>query len=974
MPAHRSTRRWATRLWSALCVLWLLVAASGPARGQGVANEADLLFRRGGELFTAQKYDDALLAFLGSNRLVRNKNALYNIALCYLRLSDYREAFRFLSEYEKEPLSDAERAVVRRQTDQIRSRLALVRVASDPPGATVYVDRKDLGAVGLTPITVALPPGAHTVIVELGGHHEERRPAAAQVGRTVVVEVPVRRILGGVDVAGTPAAAEVRVDRDHGPPAGVVPAHLELAPGRHALYVSREGYRAARSDVDVVGGGTVRIDVLLERLPAQPGKLVINANRRGALVSVDGQPAGLTPTTLDVPPGRHRVTLNLEDHAPFVRDITIAAGERLPLNAVLAIASEAEVAAAAKMVQGIEDAPGAITVITGDEIRAFGYRTLGEVLRGVRGFYLSDDRQYQIVGVRGFSPPGDLNNRLLILSDGHAQNDIWAGAAFAGHDFAVDLEDVERIEVVRGPGSALYGTGAFFGVVDITSRLREDHRVEVGGGAGSFGEVYGRAAVAQGLGPTGALRLAGAGLYSPRGATFADPAGGDPVVDNDGERAGTVSGKVALGDFLVLGRYNDRKKYLPTSAFEITPGTGRAYVRDRNAFFETRWERTVAAAVTLVARGYYNRTRYDGRWPYSEVAEEDLRDSGGADWLGAEVRAVVTAREWLRVVAGVEGFWAPAVHQTATDETGAALDFERTLGMAAVYALAEARLPRNLRLTAGVRGDYYTVGGANASPNAAVVWRPYARGISKLMFGRAYRAPSIYELDYHDGGVTQVPSSGLGPETIYTWELEHTHAFGGRYFASVGAYFNDVRNLVNLGDATASRVGAVECTSPAGCVQYQNLGHVGTLGGEVELRRSWGADGSLALAYAFQRSRDLEAGSMFGSSSVAILNSPEHLAYFRLARPIVPRLLVLGAEVLYGGPRLRRDGSRTDAMLLANLTLSGSVRAAALRYSLSVYNLFDWRYGMPVGNEYPAEQQEVAQLGRAFLARLGAAF
>jgi outer membrane receptor protein involved in Fe transport len=322
-------------------------------------------------------------------------------------------------------------------------------------------------------------------------------------------------------------------------------------------------------------------------------------------------------------------------------------------------------------------------------------------------------------------------------------------------------------------------------------------------------------------------------------------------------------------------------------------------------------------------------------------------------------------------VAGAEGQYAPVVSQSATTDTGAPLSLDNWLASGSGYALAEATVRHDLRLIAGLRLDYATTGGLSPSPDAAAIWRPYARGITKFFFGRAFRAPSIYEIEYHDGGISQVPSADLGPETIYTWQLEHTHAFGGRLFATAGMFFNDVRGLINLGDAGDS---AVACTNAEGCVQYRNLGHVGTLGAEAEIRRAWGVGGSFSLAYAFQHSRDLEAGPLFGRAATAIVNSPEHLVYLRAVRPVVRRLIVLGGELVYGSPRLRRDGQHTAHMALANLTVSGALASARLRYALSVYNLFDWRYGIPVGDEYLDAQQEVRQLGRSFLVSLSAGF
>jgi outer membrane receptor protein involved in Fe transport len=938
------------------------------SRGQDVASEADLLFRRGGAAFKSARYEDALLAFMASNRLVRNRNALYNIALCFLKLGNPSDAYRYFTEYQGEALSAPEKEQVARELGRLRDKVALVSVTSEPAGALVYFDRRDLGARGSTPGVFALPPGRHVVHVERAGYHAEKRAVELAVGRTVEVAVPLRLVLGSVAIRSRPPGAGIRVDRDHGPPAAVAPAVIKLRPGRHTIYLGMKGHRTVRTSVEVVARGTVQVEAGLQALPPRPARLVVSASRPDAVVLVDGQTAGGAPISLDLPPGRHRIELRAEDYAPFQREVMLAPGERRVVSATLAVASEAEVVAATKRLQALEEAPTSVTVLTGAEIRALGYRTLGEALRGVRGFFLSDDRQYQTVGVRGVSPPGDLNTRLLILSDGHSLNDMWTGAAFMGHDFAADLSDVERIEIVRGPGSALYGTGAFFGLVDVTTSSREERRVSVDLGAGSVGELLARGSASLDI-RAARIRLSAGALYSPRGADFPDPTTGGTLTENDGETVASAAGRVSIGGLTLSGRFNHREKVIPTTAFGIEAGTGRAVVRDQRGFFEARFERPISPAIQLLARAYYDHTGYDGRWPYSRLADEDLTDDGGADWLGGEARVVARPRGWLAIVAGAEGLFAPSVSQSATSDTGEVLAAERSVGAGSGYALAELELPRELRLILGFRGDYSTTGGFSPSPGAAVVWRPYPRGVSKLLFGRAFRAPSVYELEYHDGGLSQVPSnSGLGPETIYTWQLEHTHALGSRLFATAGLYYNDVRGLINLGPAGAS---SVPCAAAGGCVQYQNIGRVGTLGAEVELRRTFGTKGSFSLAYTFQSSRDLEAGPFLGDGSVRIVNSPEHLAYARWVRPLLRRIVVLGAELIYGGPRVRRDGAETEHTLLANLTLSGEIEHGALRYAVSAYNLLDWRYGVPVGEEYLDAQQEVRQLGRTFMVTLG---
>ena len=101
------------------------------------------------------------------------------------------------------------------------------------------------------------------------------------------------------------------------------------------------------------------------------------------------------------------------------------------------------------------------------------YPTIAEAIRGVRGMYLSNDTSYDSVGVRGFSHLGDYGNRVLILIDGHPANDNYIFSSYVGFDGRTDIDDIERIEIIRGPGSVLYGTSAFFGVINLITRSRD---------------------------------------------------------------------------------------------------------------------------------------------------------------------------------------------------------------------------------------------------------------------------------------------------------------------------------------------------------------------------------------------------------------------------------------------------------------------------------------------------------------------
>ena len=96
---------------------------------------------------------------------------------------------------------------------------------------------------------------------------------------------------------------------------------------------------------------------------------------------------------------------------------------------------------AARHVQRTTEAPASVTVITASDIETFGWRTLADVLKSVRGFHVTYDRNYSYIGVRAFGRPTDYNNRVLVMVDGRRLNDSIYDSAYIGTDFPLDLRD-----------------------------------------------------------------------------------------------------------------------------------------------------------------------------------------------------------------------------------------------------------------------------------------------------------------------------------------------------------------------------------------------------------------------------------------------------------------------------------------------------------------------------------------------------
>ena len=149
---------------------------------------------------------------------------------------------------------------------------------------------------------------------------------------------------------------------------------------------------------------------------------------------------------------------------------THAQGEIDALAMSLEQLADVRILSMPKFAENTAAIPSAVSILKRDDIRQFGWRTLGDALRTLQGINVTSDHSYDFAGVRGVSPPGDFRPRMQILIDGIAINEnIYAGAP-VDSSFPLDIGLIERIEVVRGPSASVYGGDAMFGVINIVTR------------------------------------------------------------------------------------------------------------------------------------------------------------------------------------------------------------------------------------------------------------------------------------------------------------------------------------------------------------------------------------------------------------------------------------------------------------------------------------------------------------------------
>ncbi|HEY8943897.1 MAG TPA: PEGA domain-containing protein, partial [Polyangiaceae bacterium] len=647
-----------------------------PAMAVDLAAEADFLFRRGTEAYQRGDYGSALERFHASNRLVPNRNVLFNIAYTYEKLQRYPEAYHYflqVLEVERDP---AQLEKIRQAMAALERLVGVLEVETTPPGATLYVDRKDLGSRGTSPRVLGLAPGALTLLVELAGHHSERIlvPALA-AGQRRTLQVRLRPVLGHVRLE-SPRGARLTVLNQNSTSCEA-PCELALRPGVAELRVDLGGYRPFVTSVNVAADALQRLNPILR---PETGRLVVKTDEPGAEVSSGGVTLGFTPAVVALPAGEHWVTLSRAGFRKERRRVFIAADSGTELR--VSMKQEEEVTAASRVRERVERAPSSVSIVSRAELEAFRYPTIAEALRGVPGAYVWDDGSYVSVGFRGISRLGDYGNRVLVLLDGHPLNDNWLGSSYVGYEGRTDLGSLERIEIVRGPGSVVYGTSAMSGVINLVSRP-VSREPETRLGLSAEGSGVGRALVhaSAPIGDRGGIwahaavaRGAGRDFFFPTLVDAEPTSAAGHARGMDGFDAGTFEGQLRYDVFSARWFWHTHAKTVPAAPYWTLVGDPRTQQRDNRMMLELRAEPRLAHGVSSLTRAHANHYRFRGGYARSADVGGLEVDVYEGSWVGLEQRLELTPLTGLRVLVGGEVESHFQVSQLARDESGLLLD------------------------------------------------------------------------------------------------------------------------------------------------------------------------------------------------------------------------------------------------------------------------------------------------------------
>lgn len=605
-----------------------------------------------------------------------------------------------------------------------------------------------------------------------------------------------------------------------------------------------------------------------------------------------------------------------------------------------------EVSSASRYTQKIGEAPAAAVVVHADEIRAYGYRTLADVLRSMPGLYVTDDHSWSYIGVRGFSRPGDYNTRVLLLVDGNRANDNIYNQAYIGSEFLVDIDMIDRVEFVPGPGASSYGDNAFFGVINVITKSASSLQgATVSAEAGSHDSYKTGFRYGQKL-DNGAEVVAAVTHYDSQGRDWFFPEYGATAHSLDEERYSKFFAKLHYQEWTFEGGYMKRPKHNPAAPYSSVFGDERMETVDTHAFANAAYNTALSETLQFSGSLYYGAFDYDGIYPYPGVLNIDRSRGRRA---GAELRLLSTALDSHKLMGGIEYQKDLRQLQRNYDESPY-LDYinsDQRPHKYGIFLQDEIVLRDDLMLNAGVRYDWYSQFGSTTNPRVALIYHPSPGNGLKLIYGSAYRAPNAYEMFYGDEAGEYRPNPDLRPERIKTYEAVLEHSFASRWHGTMSLFHYDVENLITQ-------------VEDSGTLMFMNGRKMHASGVELSADRQWAGGARLKGNISYQETRDKWDGSR-------PINSPRLLAKLGLIWPL-PYSWHAGAEVQYTSER-RTTFGEADAYTLANLTLTRSNILKGLDVSLSAYNLFDKEY------EDPADtgafvQDILRQDGRTFRLKL----
>jgi iron complex outermembrane receptor protein len=498
-----------------------------------------------------------------------------------------------------------------------------------------------------------------------------------------------------------------------------------------------------------------------------------------------------------------------------------ARGEKVEIGEIaLSDLLEVSVEAVTRREELAADAPASVFVLSGDDLRRQGFRTIHDALRTVPGLFDYADGLWPSVGVRGVGLLTDYATRVLVLVDGHPMNNSVAiGGSYLARDLPVSIAAVKRIEVIQGPVGSVYGPTAFLAVVNIVTRGPDADATEAAGYGQRVDGAWGGEveALATRGGERGGIAVSVSG-YGSQGQdrTFPEltldpdrpvpPGGFVEGMDSSSSWNGYL--RAALDSWELQGGCGGFSRGLASAPYGSIVGDHETYLETRTCFAQLGWSRALGSSTVVAARLSYDDFWYEDAYAYAPPPESYgvYRDDSYDRWATAELRADFTPSHATRVSVGVTGqhHWTmqeaysdslPTIPEDPANGVGLG-PIEKDFWTLNTWLLAEQQLG-TLRLHAGLTWYVHEIFGNRVTPKVAAVWRPTASDTVKAVYSEGFRAPTAAEAFFEDG-TDFLANPGLRPEVVRSGEALYERRVGDVALLSASAYYDDYTDLIQF--------------------------------------------------------------------------------------------------------------------------------------------------------------------------------
>ncbi len=608
--------------------------------------------------------------------------------------------------------------------------------------------------------------------------------------------------------------------------------------------------------------------------------------------------------------------------------------------------------------QKVSEAPAIATVITAEQIRNMGARNLLDVLKIVPGLGVSIVTGYGKYGIESRGIKSIDTEKILMMIDGHRVNETLSGGATWVFDDMM-VENIKRVEIIRGPASALYGANAFVAAINVVTMDSGDiDGIDARAGGGSFstqhydllfGKEYSKFKIEGNfdyLDSKGAKLNVESDRLKKSGQT------------DDWKKRYDLGLKMSYGDVSFNGRYvnKERGPYIGVA----NALNDESKIETGHLFGELIYKHSLKEDLHLLLKGYYDNYYWKANWEiFPEGALSGFPDGfigipeAKNRTYGSEIQVDYSLWDKNTVTAGVlyEDIRQYDVRHSSNfnPNTNAPLgslqdvtswgnwNQNKDRNISALYIQDVWKFTSDIEGTFGVRYDNYSDFGNTTNPRLGLVWNLLEKLNLKLLYGSAFRAPNFKEL-YNTNNPAQTGNPDTKPEKIKTYEASLGYQFTKNHSLTVTYFDTEIEDIIDLENK-----------------KFKNIGKAKVNGIETELKAKYRDSTYGYVNYTYQYPWDVNAAYRLHDVATHKGNIGVNMGLNEYLNANA-NLLVVGAR-----SRTKTDTrGELSGYEVLDLTLIGKNFYKNAEIRGSVYNLMDEKYVDPentnqVKNDFPRE-------------------